>query len=114
MADKRIILTVSLLFKTNIEGDGIITVSKDNDLVKRIIGIECPTDTVTDRVINVLEEYNMGGQYQITSRTDEDFNETRLRYYKAFSESGDNPDLIMVVKEGMDGYVAKIIDAYTE
>ena len=88
--------------------------SKDNDLIKRIIGIECPTGEVTDRVINILEEYNLDGQYQITSRTDEDYEETRLKYYRAFSETGDNPDLLMVVKEGMDGYVAKIVDAYTE
>lgn len=89
-------------------------VAKDKDLVKRIIGIECPTDKVTDRVVSVLEEYNLGGEYQITSRTDEDYDETRLKYYRAFSETGDNPDLIMVVKEGKDDYVAKIVDAYTE
>lgn len=87
---------------------------KDNHLTKRIIGIECPTDNVADRVINVLEEYNLGGQYQITSRADEDYEETRLRYYRAFSETGDNPDIVMVVKEGKDGYVAKIVDAYTD
>lgn len=88
--------------------------TKDNNIVRRIIGIECPVDKVTDRVIGVLEEYNIGGQYQITSSIDEDYDETRLKYYRAFSETGDNPDLIMVVKEGMDGYVAKIVDAYTE
>lgn len=92
----------------------MISMTKDSDLIKRIVGIECPTDKVTDRVINVLEEHNLGGQYQITSRTDEDYDETRLRYYKAFSETGDNPDLMMVVKEGIDGYVAKIVEAYTE
>ena len=87
---------------------------KDNDLVRRIIGNECPADEVTERVIGVLEEYNLDGQYQITSRSDEDYDETGLKYYRAFSEKGDNPDLIMVVKEGMDGYVAKIVDVYTE
>lgn len=88
--------------------------TKDSNIVKRIIGIECPTDKVTDRVIGVLEEYNLDGQYQITARTDEDYDETRLKYYRAFSETEDNPDLIMVVKEGKDDYVAKIVDAYTE
>ncbi len=83
-------------------------------MVKKIIGIECPTDKVTDRVINVLEEYNLGGEYQVTSRPDEDYDETRLRFYRAFSETKDNPDLVMVVKEGKDGYVAKIVDAFTE
>lgn len=85
-----------------------------NDMLKKIIGIECPADKVADRVINVLEEYNLGGQYQITSEADEDFDETRLRIYKAYSENADNPDLVMVVKEGKDGYVAKIVDAYTD
>lgn len=88
--------------------------TKDSNIVSRIIGIECPTDKVTDRVIGVLEEYNLDGQYQITSRTDEDYDETRLKYYRAFSETEDNPDLVMVVKEGKDDYVAKIVDAYTE
>ncbi|HYE82943.1 MAG TPA: hypothetical protein VEG39_12365 [Clostridia bacterium] len=88
--------------------------TKDSNLVKKIIGIECPTDKVADRVINVLEEYDLDGQYQITSRIDDDYDETRLKYYRAYSETGDKPDLIMVVKEGMDDYVAKVVDAYTE
>lgn len=88
--------------------------AKDSNITKKIIGIECPADEVTDRVIGVLEEYNMDGQYQITSRADEDYDETRLKYYRAFSENDDNPDLIMVVKEGIDGYVSKIVDAYVE
>jgi len=92
----------------------VVIVAKDNNFIKRIIGIECPVDKVTERVIGVLEEYGLGGQYQITSRNDEDYDETRLKYYNAFSETEDNPDLHMVVKEGIDGYAAKIVDAYTE
>lgn len=87
---------------------------KDSEITKKIIGIECPTDNVTDRVIGVLEEYDVEGQYQITSRFDEDYEETRLKYYRAYSESGDRPDLVMVVKEGLDGYVAKVVDAYVD
>jgi hypothetical protein len=87
---------------------------ENNEMLKRIIGIECPTDKVTDRVIDVLEDYHLGGEYQITSETDNDYDQTRLKFYKAYSESGDNPDLVMVVKEGKDGYVAKIVDAYTD
>jgi hypothetical protein len=98
----------------HIKREEVVTMTKDNNMVKKIIGIECPADIVADRVIEVLEEYNLDGQYQITSRVDEDYDETRLKYYRAFSEIGDNPDLVMVVKEGMDGYVAKIVDAYTE
>lgn len=88
--------------------------NKDNEIAGRIIGIECPTDKVTDRVIGVLEEYDMEGQYQVTSRPDEDYEETRLRYYRAYSENGSRPDIVMVVKEGKDGYVAKVVDAYTD
>jgi hypothetical protein len=91
-----------------------MSMANDNSIVKKIIGIECPTGEVTERVIGVLEEYNLDGQYQITSRTDDDYDETRLKYYRAFSESENTPDLIMVVKEGKDDYVAKIIDAYSE
>jgi hypothetical protein len=93
---------------------GSFIMNKDSNITRRIIGIECPTDKVTDRVIGVLEEYDLEGQYQITSRIDEDYEETRLKYYRAYSETGNRPDLIMVVKEGMDGYVAKVVDAYIE
>lgn len=91
-----------------------VNMKKGNELTKRIIGIECPTDSVADRIFNVLEEYNVDGQYQITSIADDDYKETRLRYYRAFSETGNNPDIVMIVKEGKDGYVAKVVDAYTE
>lgn len=87
---------------------------ENNEMLKRIIGIECPTDKVTDRVIDVLEDYRLGGEYQIVSESDDDYDQTRLKFYRAYSESGDNPDLVMVVKEGKDGYVAKIVDAYAD
>jgi hypothetical protein len=89
-------------------------VIRNSEIARRIIGIECPVDKVTDRVIGVLEEYDHEGQYQITSRKDEDYDETRLKYYRAYSEEGDRPDVVMVVKEGMDGYVATVVDAYID
>ncbi|MFZ5352276.1 MAG: hypothetical protein ACOZCL_06070 [Bacillota bacterium] len=84
---------------------------KYSDIINEIKGIECPTDEVVSRVISVLEEFEPDGVYQIVAEEDNDFINDGIKIYKAYSDTDASPSIQLKVYEGMDDYVAKIIDA---
>ena len=86
--------------------------SQNEEIFAELKSIECATDSLVDRVIDVLENYNPNGEYQIVAEEDQDFVHDNIRVYNAFSEDGTSPSIAIVVQEGLDHYVAKIVDAY--
>ncbi|MGB7605519.1 MAG: hypothetical protein WBL93_08575 [Lutisporaceae bacterium] len=84
----------------------------NNNIFEEIKHIECPVDEIVDRVISILENYNPNGQYQIVEKTDDDFINDNIKIYNAYSEDEASPSIGFVVKEGLDHYVAEVVDAY--
>ncbi len=83
----------------------------NNNIFEEIKHIQCPTDEIVDRVISILENYNPNGQYQIVKKSN-DFANDNIKIYNAYSEDEVSPSIAVVVKEGLDHYVAQIVDAY--
>lgn len=81
-------------------------------LFEELRHIECATDNLLDRIIDVLEHHNPTGEYQIIAKEDDDFIHDNVRVYNAYSESGEAASIGIVVQEGLDHYVARVIDAY--
>ncbi len=81
-------------------------------IIEDLTHIECASDNVLDRIISVLEHYNPNGEYQIVSHEDTDFIHDNVKVYNAFAEDGKSPSISVIVKEGMDHYVAKVVAAY--
>jgi hypothetical protein len=84
----------------------------NNEILEELKGIECATDTLLERVTDVLERYSPNGEYQIVTEEDDDFIHDNIRVYSAFSEDETAPSISIVVQEGLDHYVAKVVDAY--
>jgi hypothetical protein len=84
----------------------------NNEIFEELKGIECATDTLLERVTDVLERYSPNGEYQIVTEEDDDFIHDNIRVYSAFSEDEAAPSISIVVQEGLDHYVAKVVDAY--
>jgi hypothetical protein len=83
-----------------------------NQIFEELKHIECATDNLLERVTDVLEHYNPNGEYQIIAEEDNDFIHDNIRVYNAFSEDGMSPSIALVVQEGLDHYVARVIDAF--
>jgi hypothetical protein len=81
-------------------------------MLEELMHIECAADSVLERVTDVLEHFNPKGQYQIVAEEDIEYIHDNLRTYNAFSEDGTSPSIGLVVQEGLDHYVAKVVDAY--
>ena len=84
----------------------------NNEIYEELKDIECATDYLMEKVTDVLERYSPNGQYQIVAEEDDDFVHDNIRVYSAFSEDGMAPSISIVVQEGLDHYVAKVVDAY--
>lgn len=84
----------------------------NSEIFEELKSIECATDHLLDRVFDIIEKYNPNGEYQIIAEEDQDFIHDNIRVYDAFSEDGLSPSFAVVVQEGLDHYVAKVIDAY--
>ena len=83
-----------------------------NAMFEELKHIECATDNLLDCITDVLEYYNPNGGYQIVSQEDDDFIHDNVRVYNAFSENREAPSVAVVVQEGSEHYVAKVIAAY--
>lgn len=83
-----------------------------NQIFEELKHIECATDSLLERVTDVLEHFNPNGEYQIVAEEDDDFVHDNIRVYNAFAEDGSSPSIVVVVQEGLDHYVAKVVDAY--
>lgn len=86
--------------------------SDNNQMLEELKHIECATDNLLEKVTDVLENFNPNGEYQIVMEADDDFINDNIRVYNAFSEDGISPSIALVVQQGMDHYVAKVIDAF--
>lgn len=84
----------------------------DNNMMEEIKHLECPTGEVIDRVMSILESHNPYGQYQIVEEADDDFIDDHMKVYSVFSEDEESPSFGVVVKEGLDDYVAEVVDVY--
>ena len=84
----------------------------NNEIFEELKHIECPTDNLLERVTDVLEQFNPQGEYQIIAEEENDFIHDNIRVYNAISENGFSPSISVVVQEGLDNYVAKVIDAF--
>lgn len=83
-----------------------------DEILEELKNIECATDNLLERVTDVLEQFNPNGEYQIIAKEDNDFIHDNIRVYNAISEDGLSPSIAVFVQEGLDSYVAKVIDAY--
>ena len=86
--------------------------NSNNEIFEELKSIECASDNILERVTAVLERYSPNGEYQIVTKEDDDFIHDNIRVYSAFSEDCTAPSISIVVQEGLDHYVAKVVDAY--
>jgi hypothetical protein len=85
---------------------------ENNEIIEELKHIECATDSLLERVTDVLEQFNPSGEYQIFAEEDNDFVHDNIRVYNAISDDELSPSIAVVVQEGLDHYVAKVIDAF--
>jgi secreted Zn-dependent insulinase-like peptidase len=89
--------------------------SNIESIAKRLVGIECPTGEVERRVISKIldENHNCNSESLRVERVKE-LDKGEFIAYKASGISSEEKNIIIYVDEGMDHYVAKVVETYIQ
>lgn len=80
------------------------------EAIDRMKMLECPTGELEDRVLDILEEYDVAYKDDISIERDDEKDEDGAEYYYVYIS--DNESLTIVAKSGVDDYVIRVLDAY--
>ncbi len=82
--------------------------------IERIRVLECPTGDLEKRVINILEDYEVATRDMIRISRQEQRDSNGLETYSAVISSNKEHPITILAKSGLDDYVAKVVEAYTD
>jgi hypothetical protein len=86
--------------------------TKLQNVIDTIREIECPVDQWTGKVIEAYKEYAGDDEYEIVVERSQDHDSKGSMAYSVNSNYADHEELIVLVTEGADGYVATVEDVY--
>lgn len=78
------------------------------DAIERIKILECPTGEVENRIVEILNDYEVASKNDIEVVRNEDADKNGAQGYIAKVKG--NETLTVLATSGMDDYVAKVID----
>jgi hypothetical protein len=81
-----------------------------NEAMERIKILECPTGEVENRIIGILEHYEVGNKGDIEVTRQQEADKEGAQGYVA-KIKGDTT-LTVLATSGMDDYVAKVVEVY--
>ncbi|MDF2675972.1 MAG: hypothetical protein K0Q97_262 [Bacillota bacterium] len=82
-----------------------------NKALDRIKKLECPTGEVENRVIGILEDYNVANKNDIIINRNYQLDNDGTEVFSA-KINNTNLSIIVLAKSGMDDYVAKVENVY--
>lgn len=85
---------------------------KINDVVDTIKDIECAVDQWQNKVIEAYKEYADDDEYEIAIERDESLDCDEIKAYTVKSSYSGHDEIVVLVSEGSEGYVANVEDAY--
>ncbi len=80
--------------------------------IDRIKVLECPTGELENRVVSILEDYEVANRDKITINRDEQWDRQGLEAYSAIISGNKEQQITVLAKSGLDDYVATVIDVY--
>lgn len=86
--------------------------AKIDDAIERIKILECPTGNVEARVTQILEEYGVASNNEITVERDKYADNVNGEAFRAKISGNIDKSIMVVAQSGLDDYVAKVTDVY--
>ena len=85
---------------------------KVDRLLDNIKAIDCPVDKLNERIVDACKVPGIGGNPSVAVKRTEDMDRERLKAYNIHINNTSTPDIVAMVREGEDGYVSTVVDAY--
>ncbi len=74
--------------------------------------IDCMDDELYEKIRGAYQGYEYNGKADVVIERMERYDEQDFRAYSAHVDAKNAPEIIAVVREGADGYVATVMNAY--
>jgi hypothetical protein len=85
---------------------------KVDKLLDNLKSIDCPVDKLNERIVDACKVPGIGGNPSVAVDRLEDMDNERAKAYNIHINNSGAPDIVAMVREGEDGYVSTVIDAY--
>jgi hypothetical protein len=82
-------------------------------IIDNIKSIECPVDMINNRLADACKVPGIGGNPAVAVERLEDKDGEDTIAYSVHINNTNTPDIVAMVRNGQDGYVSTVIDAYT-
>lgn len=82
-------------------------------ILENIKTVDCPVDSLTERIEEACNVPGMDGKPAVIVDRNEHLDKGELKAYNVHIVNEDVPRIVAMVREGQDGYVATVMDAYT-
>lgn len=92
--------------------EGYSYMTKLQYVLDTIKEIECPIDQWENKAIEAYKEYANDDEYEISIDRAETLDSTGTRAYRLYSNEPEHKEIVILVSEGSEGYVANIEDVY--
>jgi hypothetical protein len=76
--------------------------------------IDCPPDSLRDKIKDACAVPGIGGDPAVVVDREESMDRGDLQAYNIHIINTDTPSIVAMVREGYDGYVTTVIDAFPE
>ncbi len=86
---------------------------KIDRVISNIKTVDCPPDKLQERIQDACRVPGIGGEPAVVVDRNENLDKEDLKAYNVHIVNTDAPPIVAMVKEGYDGYVATVTDAYT-
>jgi hypothetical protein len=84
------------------------------EAIERIKDIECPTGSLENRVLDILQNYKIIENADIKVNRNESFDEDNAQAYSIELQNKEKDTMIILASSGTDDYVAKVVDVYLD
>lgn len=82
------------------------------DVLEVVREIDCKDDELYIKIRAAYEGYEYEGRSDVVIERKEKYDELGFKAYSTHIDAKNAPKIITVVREGVDGYVATVVDAY--
>ncbi len=80
--------------------------------IDRIKMLQCPTGELENRVMDILEDYNIVNRNEVVIDRAEDLDKDGAQAYMIKIPDGAVQSIVMYAKSGLDDYVARVTNVY--
>lgn len=84
-----------------------------NKIITNIKSVDCPQDKLEERIKDACKVPGMDGDPVVIMDRNESLDREDLKAYNVHIINEDAQNIVAMVREGYDGYVSTVMDAYT-